>query len=199
MIWRKPFPGLLICLFCASCWSPFPLQGQASRSGAPAVFLVQLEETEEAVTTRSYASVNDLGFFKTVAVERSPGEELRRVKVCVGPFLGKEAADLVLAIARSRGYAEAFIQAETYPFEGTEGKELTYTVQVGAFNKLDISKYQGIANLPAYGLFITYEEGMFKVLAGMYPESDKEYLREQVLPYYRRELGLDGFVRAFRN
>ena len=174
------------------------LHAQMQLPSYETIYEIQVMITDGPITIDNFPDLKNLGFFKTYTVARGPEEPYSPLRVCLGPFLGQETAELVLKIVQEKGYDEAFIYTDEQKLHEKDGKELAYSIQVGAFRNLNLRKFQNLANMPAHGMYIAYENGLFKILSGLYNPDEEEYLRNTVLPYYRSELGLDGFIRRIR-
>ena len=162
------------------------------------IYHIQLVSSEDKIAPNSFDHLHDLGFVRIISTLRGPAEAEGPQRVILGPFLGDETAQYVLNEAIVRGYNDAFIFADDITLQEGKGKELTQTLQIGAFSKLNLNMFKPIANFPAHGMYVVYEDGLFKVFAGMYSQDQLGYLKRTIIPHYRREIGLDCFIRQFR-
>ena len=159
------------------------------------IYYIQLMVAEQPI---ELPYLQDLGFVSLTSLERGPADSLSAVRVLLGPYLGELTADHVLHKVWEKGFEGAKLVQGPIDLQRGEGQNLTHTVQVGAFRRMHLEKYKQLSNLPAHGMYIVYEDGLFKVLSGLYAEADSAYLWNTVIPYYQKTMGLDGFVRRFR-
>ncbi len=162
------------------------------------IYRIQITITEEPDSFNFVPDLNHLGFVRLYPLERGPMEEKSPVRVMLGPYLGANTADFVLQKVWKKGYTEAQLIKDDFSLLNGEGTGLTHTIQVGAFKKPYLNKYNDISTIPAHGMFIVYEEGLFKIFSGLYTSQEESYLRNSVLPYFREEYGLYGFIRKLR-
>ncbi|MEZ4827718.1 MAG: hypothetical protein R3C61_15760 [Bacteroidia bacterium] len=150
-----------------------------------------------------FDDLKDLGFIRPFSIAELPVEQQmvsrdgEGKKVFVGPFLGRATAENILAMIWSRGYSNAFIEADARSLITEKTRNLTYSVQLGAFQQPDMRRYEKISNSLAYGTFLTYEDGLYKVVAGLYKPESVDYVKKTVIPYLKKE-GFNGFVRTVR-
>ncbi|MEO1448663.1 MAG: hypothetical protein AAFV07_04000 [Bacteroidota bacterium] len=168
------------------------------------VYQVYLTTVAPGSSLAEFADLEDLGFvqiFSMVNPPTTPGPSraLEPQAVYLGSYLGLETAEHVLQKVRTRGYIDARIEADTRSLTEGSNRNLTYTLQVGAFNELDMDRFTKVANIPAYGMFVKWEKGYFKVFAGMYSEAELDYLKGTVQPYFKSQWGIDGFPKSFRS
>ena len=148
-----------------------------------------------------FDNLRDFGFINLYSLANPPIDQSEVTgisrKVFLGPYLGFESAEKVLEMVRTRGYSDAYIEADERTLKSNKGKNLVYSVQIGAFENPNMRKFTSITNMFAHGIFLTYEGGLFKVLSGMYDASNADYVRSEVVPYLKSR-GYNGFLRTFR-
>lgn len=161
------------------------------------IYQVQLEVVDGKPEKEKFSRFENLGFLTFYSEARGPEDATTPTRVCLGPYLGKVAAERIVIEARSLGYKDAFFYLEDSALV-EDGEPLTHTIQLGAFVRPNLSLYKNLSNFPARGLIITYEAGMYKLLSGLYAAKKEEYLKSTMLPYYKHELGLDCFIRTIQ-
>lgn len=188
-------------LFCLSAFAQNqPLiildEGQASQ----AVYQIYLGKVQPGESFAQFSNVAHLGFLRTFSIEEPPKEQgpsraAAEQKVFLGPFIGHQTAALIMDKILENGYKDAYMERDEKGLKTYTGESLTHSVQLGAFEQLNMNKFNKIATVPAHGVYVLYEDGLFKVLSGLYPAAEKEYLRKSVVPYMKRVWGFSGFVR----
>jgi hypothetical protein len=148
-----------------------------------------------------FDNLRDFGFISMYSLAYPPTEQSEVTgsnrRVFLGPYLGEESANKVLGMVQTRGYTDAYIEADENTLQSKKGRNLIYSVQIGAFANPNMRKFSSITNMFAHGIFLTYEGGLFKVLSGMYDSDNADYVRSEVVPYLKSR-GYNGFLRAFR-
>jgi len=171
---------------------------RAQRHDYSIVYHIQLMEADSLVPQTYFAGLYSLGFIKYFGVERGPLDDSSKVRIMLGPYLGTTTADFVLQQVWKKGFPDAKLVEDDLTLIEGSGANLTHTVQVGAFRRPHFDMYEPLVSIPAHGMFIVYENGLFKVLSGLYTSQEESYLRQSVIPYYQNEFGLYGFVRKIR-
>ncbi len=171
---------------------------QAQEKDYHTIFRIQITTLEQSIDVDTFSNLNHLGFIRLNPMERGPLEDDSPVSVMLGPYLGANTADYVLQKVWEKGYTEAKLIKDDFSLLSGEGTELTHTIQVGAFRRPYLNKFTDISTIPAHGMYIVYEEGLFKIFSGLYSSQEESYLRESVIPYFLEEFGLYGFVRKLR-
>lgn len=167
------------------------------------IYQVYLTTVAPGSSLEAFNSLSDLGFVQAYSIANppttpGPSRTLEPQSIYLGAYLGLDVAKVVLSEVQSRGYNDARIEADTRSLTEGSNRNLTYTVQLGAFNSLDMGRFAKIANIPAYGVYVTFENGMYKVFSGLYQAEDLAYLKSTVLPYLKNTWGFAGFAKAFR-
>lgn len=166
------------------------------------IYQVFIGEFDKAEGLQALDPLRELGFIRHFSLTNESdyalkGEDPNKQRIYVGPYLGKVTAEAVMARAWTLGFRDARIEANETYLNSNKYADLEYTVQLGAFEDPDMRNFEEIANLPAHGVFLMYEEGFFKILCGMYRTEETGYVRNEVIPYLR-DMGYYGFIRTFR-
>ena len=193
----------LFIVISLAMWAP---QALFAQTDAPevrdAIYQVFVGEFDRQSDMSRFEPLRALGFLRPFSIVDETGYALRGEgsslqRVYVGPYLGKETAEAVMAKAWTLGFRDARIETNEQYLNSDKNADLTYTLQLGAFGDPDMRNFEEIASLPAHGVYLMYEDGLFKVLCGMYRPEQLDYLRRSVTPYLR-DMGNYGFVRTFR-
>ncbi|MDX2250163.1 MAG: hypothetical protein SF052_25495 [Bacteroidia bacterium] len=147
-----------------------------------------------------FEDLKEFGFIRPFSIAELPVQQSRAEegkKVFVGPYLGKQTAENILSLIWARGYTNAYIEADERSLRTTKTRALVYSIQLGAFQQPDMRRYEKISNTFAYGTFLTFEDGLYKVMAGLYSPEATGYMKETVIPYLQK-LGFSGFTRTVR-
>lgn len=165
-----------------------------------AVYQIYLGKLQPGESLDGFADAAHLGFLRTFSIEEPPrvqgsSRASEEKKVFLGPFLGHETATKMMEQLVDLGYIEAYLERDEDGLKTPAGNPLTHSIQLGAFETLDMKKFSKIATVPAHGVFVLYEDGLYKVLSGLYPTTEKAYLRKSVLPYLKNTWGMSGFIR----
>ncbi|MEM7658965.1 MAG: hypothetical protein AAF399_22775, partial [Bacteroidota bacterium] len=144
--------------------------------------------------------VAHLGFLRTFSlaekpIVQGPSRSQAELPVFLGPFLGETTANQVLAEVQAKGYDFAYIEQGAAQLVNEDGVPLVYSIQLGAFQQPNMSRFQKIANIPAYGVLVMYENGYYKVMSGLYRQDQEGYLKEEVIPYFTKTWGFSGFMK----
>ena len=197
-------PFLIGCLLCISQIGLSQNDALIIMDEAPgpqAVYQIYLGNVQPGQSMNIYSDVSHLGFLRTFSIqepplEQGPSRASAEQKVFLGPFLGEKTAKEMMEKVLNLGYIDAYLEKDEAGLSTPSGTKLTHTVQLGAFEQLDMQKFTKIANVPAHGVFVLYEDGLYKVLSGLYPSEEKEYIRKSVIPYMKKVWGMKGFLRA---
>lgn len=189
------FAGFFLCLMGNTL-----SQNDYIREGRNGLYQIYLGEASFGQEKKAFAKAAKYGFFRPFSIVET-GEESpeRKNPMFLGPYLGRETAEYVLEKLQKIGYNQAYIEGDEVSLATGKGKLLTHTVQVGAYEFLDARLFASVSNQPAGGVVILYEDGLLKLLAGLYPASSEAYLKEYALKYWKNTLGAEVFVRPFRS
>ncbi|MCI4669422.1 MAG: hypothetical protein MRZ79_14910 [Bacteroidia bacterium] len=170
------------------------------QEGRDGIYQIYIGPAKIGTEEKVYSKLRKYGFLRPFSITQvSAGEPGENLPIYLGPYLGRETADHVLAMVQKMGYADAYVEGDEVSLTTNEGAQLTHTVQIGAYENLDASFYASLSNQPAKGVFILYEEGLYKFMGGLYPESSEAYLENYAVKYWNESLNINAFVRPFRN
>lgn len=180
-----------------------PLHAQTSQfSDQSTIYQLYIGEFDKQADTKQFDRLRKLGFIRYFSIadeskytSQAQSPDTRRVYI--GPYIGQLTAEAAMARAWELGFRDAKIEVNTNYLAQEKYKDLSYSLQLGAFENPDMRKFEEIASLPAHGVFLMYEDGFFKVLSGMYRPDEVAYLKRTMIPYLR-DMGYYGFVRSFR-
>lgn len=179
---------------------PQPLVILDEAQASQAVYQIYLGKVQPGESFDQFSDVSHLGFLRTFSIEEAPkvqgpSRAAAEQKVFLGPFIGHKTAAKMMDKILEMGYEDAYMERDEKGLQTGKGEALTHSVQLGAFEQLNIKRFNKIETVPAHGVYVKYEDGYFKILSGLYPASEKEYLRKSVIPYMKRVWGFEGFVR----
>lgn len=109
-----------------------------------------------------YKKLKDIGFVSTQSISLdTPKDDFTRV--FIGKYIGQSTLNVKLAALQRRGFKDPKVIRDI-PYVGQEGD--LYTVQIGAYNSIDVSEFLEIPNLE--NVYIFYERGKHKILYGLF-------------------------------
>jgi hypothetical protein len=201
----KSFPPIFFVLWSLLTASLLPAQisATASEQASEAVYQIFVGKLQPGESLSRFAELTKFGFLRTYSLAEAPKVQgpsrfEAEFPVFVGPYVGKETADQVLIQLRELGYNMAYIEQSSASMTDPDGEPLMYSVQLGAFSELNMTGFEKIANIPAHGVSVLYENGLYKVLCGMYTRTQVAYIKDEVIPYFANSWGMNGFLKAFR-
>ncbi|MEL6651133.1 MAG: hypothetical protein AAFQ87_10060, partial [Bacteroidota bacterium] len=143
--------------------------------------------------------IKPLGFLTTYANVSRGGDSIAPgLRVYLGDYLDKETAAHMLLQVWSAGFERAFLEKDEQSLRYGIGSELIYTVQLGAFKRLPVQRFSTLRDEVPYGIFVRYEDGLFKVFAGLYTSFEIGDLKRKTMPWLREQGYQTAFVRQFR-
>lgn len=124
------------------------------------------------------------------------------VRAYLGTYMGKSTASKILAIAKKRGYKDAYIARDNYLFENSMGEQLTQTFQFSAAKKLDARKVvEGLlaedTRLSDENLYILFDGSYYHYSLGLFAP----HMTAQIDSYdaFATNMGFnEGYERSFR-
>lgn len=143
------------------------------------IFQVQIGAYSQDVEQSKFNNLVDLGLihFQSIDPERAdPPEGIKRA--FLGRYLDLSTAEYILAEVKRRGYTKAFLEQDKFTLNSDEGKFVTLAVQVGAFTKVNMRRFEGLGNT----IYVVREKGLFKILLGVYPQAFRTYLEQKIIP-----------------
>jgi len=191
---------LAIMASCLLLLSASFAQEEYIQTGRDGIYQIFVGKAAFGTEQEVFSNLAHLGFLRPFSIaEPGDGQLEGDLPVFLGPYIGRATADYILRKVKDAGYVMAYIEGDEVSLTEGDGAGLTYTVQIGAFEKFDANYYDSHLNEPAHGLHLIYEEGLIKVLAGLYPASFEDYLEARALPFWNRSIEIDdAFVRPFR-
>ncbi|MEO1417265.1 MAG: hypothetical protein AAFW00_18410 [Bacteroidota bacterium] len=188
--------------YIAGC---LPMQGQEGyiRDDRDVIFQIFVGEVPVGDADEVFKDLESLGFLRPFSISNPPmkpqaSRAPRMEKVYVGPYIGFATVAHMLQVIRAKGYIRAQIEGNEITLTSEVGCQLTHTVQLGAFEHPPADYFDHLAYLPAYGIHIVFEEGLYKVFSGLYREDQEAYIEEVVIPYWKENWGFQPFFRPFR-
>ncbi|MEZ4776687.1 MAG: hypothetical protein R3D00_26160 [Bacteroidia bacterium] len=184
--------------------TPVFAQTDSQPAGDHTIYQIYVGTMNSLEDLAQFDDLKEFGFIRPFSISELPVEQQmvsrdgEGKKVFVGPYLGKATAENILTLIWTRGYSNAFIEADERSLRTNKTQNLTYSVQLGAFQQPDMRRYEKISNVFAYGTFLTFEDGLYKVVAGLYKPESTDYVKSTVIPYLKKQ-GFNGFVRTVRN
>jgi len=192
--------SLLVALLCLAT-APTQLSAQApaakktatARPSIDAVYKIRLgayAKMDAQQLAAAETKLKDLG-----QVSASGEGALTRLEL--GNYLGKSSANKVLALAKKRGYKDAYI-VKYAEFSNAMGEPLTHTFQFSAVKTLSVGKLTDAlknAALPDNSLFVHYENGFYHLSVGLFNLSMSSH--EAAYDAFATEQGFkDGFAKT---
>ena len=124
------------------------------------------------------------------------------VRAYLGTYMGKSTASKILAIAKKRGYKDAYIARDNYLFENSMGEQLTQTFQFSAAKKLDARQVvEGLlaedTRLSDENLYILFDGSYYHYSLGLFAP----HMTAQIDSYdaFATKMGFnEGYERSFR-
>ncbi len=173
LIWTLVLPGLLL-----------------AQKSVPShkIYQVQLAAYKSEVDWSRFGDLKQVGFVSTQSIADKIHED-DYIRIFVGKFLGEATLNDAQSKLIKKGFTD--ISVESSLEEGDiDSKGLRYSIQLGAYNKLDVSEFADFQDLE--NLYILFEKGKYKLLYGLYEE--QEDAREALLDVQDREK-MDGIIR----
>ncbi|MEM6264839.1 MAG: hypothetical protein AAGI38_20165 [Bacteroidota bacterium] len=172
-----------------------PLAATAQTFEPGDLLRIQLGRFTQSANPAALQRVAHLGQVKQEAVlENAEGFAYRSAgqPVTLGTFLEEATARRVLSMVRQQGFPDAFIEKAS---EVADNTYLTHAVQVTALKTLDVEALKTLP--PGYELYITYENGYYKVLTLLHdPQYKPENLADRLMEL--QGLGYTAYIRKFR-
>ena len=156
---------------------------------------IQLAAYEGEVDWERFKDLQDIGLVSTQSIDSDPDAFEKKdnyIRVFVGKYIGKKTVNAVKKLLKKKGFTDTKIETDSYHLNHSTGKNLRYTVQLGAFKKLNLEKFTEISQIEY--LHILYQDGSFRVLYGFYPN---EQMAESALKLLEDQ-GFSGIVKTFR-
>lgn len=180
--------------------TPQPISGEVIDEGTTVyrIFVGTISENESLSQFNDLTSLGFVQSFPLTEISATEGvtRASREKKVYLGPFLGRETVTGLLPKVLQKGYVEAFVEMDDQMLKKSIKDQQELTVQLGAFKNLDLRSFVGMDNIPAHGMYIKYEDGFYKVFAGIYGVDQTHHIEKTVMPYFKKR-GFDGFMRPF--
>ncbi|MEM6264258.1 MAG: hypothetical protein AAGI38_17215 [Bacteroidota bacterium] len=162
------------------------------------VYQVCFAGFDEPVDPDQFYELKRFGFIRTQSISPATRDkEDGMFRLYLGPYIGLEAAEMAMAFVRAKGYTDAYLESDPYQLTSEDGKKLTHTVQVGAFDKPDMEAYQLITREIGKEVYLIYEDGLFKIFAGLYTAEEIPQVKTETI-WYLSEQGFETFIRSFR-
>lgn len=163
------------------------------------VFQIYVGNLGPGESLSAYAPLQKLGFLSHFSVasqitQAGPSRNQAPKPVYLGPYLSQETADRLLERVKALGFTEAYVESDQTRSKPELPSGRSHTVQLGAFKDPDLRKFATWTSLPAFGMFIKYEDGWLKLFSGLYAEAELNHVRKVVLPFWRRK----GFTPILR-
>lgn len=170
------------------------------REGRDGIYQIFLGDAVFGNEQDVFADARKYGFFRPFSIAEDSKEAAGdKSPIFLGPYLGRGTAEYVLGKLRGLGYEQAYIEGDEVRLTTGKGSNLTHSVQLGAYESLNAALFAPFANQPAGGIVILYEDGLLKLLGGLYPASSEAYLKDFAVNYWKESIGANVFVRPFRN
>ena len=201
----KSFPLALLVLWSLLTASLLSAQvpPAANEQASDGIYQIFVGKLQPGESLDRFSPLTKFGFLRTYSLAeppktQGPSRSEAELPVFIGPYFGKETADRVLEDLRQMGYTMAYIEQSSASLTDPTGEPLMYSIQLGAFSELNMKRFEKIANIPAHGVSVMYENGLYKVLCGMYTRNQVAYIKDEVIPYFANSWGMNGFLKPFR-
>lgn len=140
------------------------------------------------------SSLNDLGVLTESNTEKG------FTRVYLGSYLNRNTAEKILAEVKKRGFKEAYIVEDEQLSENVF-KDTTkyYTFQIAAAKELNVMPFINFDNRHRDDIYISHENGKYKVSLGLYTKDVLQPQIEQEYGSYATSFGFsDGFSRVIQ-
>ncbi len=143
------------------------------------IYQIQLGAYSKDVDQSKFNNLVDLGLLHFESIDSDRVDAPQGVtRVFLGRYLDIETAEYALKQAKKRGYTRAFLEQDEFTLNSEEGQAVNLTVQIGAFKKVNMRIFEGLGNT----VYITRKNGLFKVQLGVYPNTYRSYLEQEIVP-----------------
>jgi hypothetical protein len=190
---KKYLPIILLLLLV------FPARISAQVSDRDVLYLILIESHYGEPDLLPFDNLEDLGILRAEPIN-DDYLVMGLYQVYLGWYIGRETAESVLSQVVARGYPHAQLMADYFTLRHGEGAMDNHSIQVGAYSVLDMKEFGsqiGMATLQDVNVYIMLEDGVYKILMGLFPESEAEDVRTVMLPVLGQR-GIYGYVRRFR-
>jgi hypothetical protein len=170
----------------------------AQTDSDPRIYRIYLGVVETSEDLKDFDKLQNLGFLHPLANVSRGGDRIAPgIRVYLGHYLDQITAANILLQCWALGYKNAYLETDAQTLTYGIGSELTYSLQLGAYRKLSLQKFQSLQRDLPYGIFVRYEDGLFKVLGGLYTSFEIEKVRREVIPYLHKQ-GFQPYLKQFR-
>ena len=172
------------------------ITAQSSLLGVP-VYHIYVGTLPEGEELSQFSDLHSLGTVRVESPSQGPLKALTRsaeiTTVFLGSYLDQQTAEHILSYVHQLGYQDAYIEPTRLQLRDKQPESL-YTIQLGAFSQPRFEVFTRFENVFAFGMFTQREDGLLKISAGLYPESELSYVRREVIPWLRNQ-GYQPFLR----
>ncbi|MDX2303992.1 MAG: SPOR domain-containing protein [Microscillaceae bacterium] len=186
---------LIRCVFFSSLLMIADQLVYAQDNDLSTIYQIQLAAYQGEVDWDRFKNLKDVGLVNTQSIAFSPENEGindNLAHVFVGRYLGMQTVEAVKKLLINKGFKDLLIEKDDYFLNHATGKYLRYTIQLGAFKKLDMEQFANMSQ--SENLHIVYEKNSFRVLYGFF---NSEKMAELALEVLKTE-GFEGKVKTFR-
>ncbi len=174
---------LLSCFVATSSW--------AQSGNKNVIYQIQLAAYEDEVDWDRFKNLKDVGFVTSKPIDPSV-QDSKYKRVFVGKYIGDATIRAMLNRVQSRGFRNPTIVRDNVTLQGETGADIQYTIQLGAFNQLNIQEFLDIPFIE--NVYILLEGGKYRMIYGLYVSEEYAQNALKVL----QEGGFTGLVKKFR-
>lgn len=163
------------------------------------IYRIYLGVVADQADLTQFDRIKPLGFITSFANVSRGGDRIAPgLRVYLGEYLDETTAAHMLLQVWSVGFEGAYIERDHLTLRYGIGSELIYTIQLGAFQSLPMQKFAQLRDELPYGIYVRYEDGLFKVFAGLYTSFELAEVKRKTMPWLKQEGYPTAYVRQFR-
>ncbi|MEM6343766.1 MAG: hypothetical protein AAF927_07790 [Bacteroidota bacterium] len=163
------------------------------------IYRIYLGVVSDQADLDQFDPLKPLGFISSYAnVSRGRDRLAPGLRVYLGEYLDKTTAAHMLLQVWGAGFDKAYIERDNLTLRYGVGSELIYTIQLGAFRRLPMQKFAALRDELPYGIYVRYEDGLFKVFAGLYASFELGEVKRKTIPWLRQQGYNTAYVKQFR-
>jgi len=163
------------------------------------IYRIYLGVVADQSDLQQFDKLKTLGFLSSYSNVSRGGDRIAPgLRVYLGEYLDKTTAAHMLLQVWGSGFDKAYIERDDLTLRYGVGSELIYTIQLGAFQRLHMQNFAKLRDELPYGIYVHYEDGLFKVFAGLYAGFELADLKRKTMPWIRKQGYTTAYVRQFR-
>lgn len=163
------------------------------------IYRIYLGVVADQADLIQFDKIKPLGFITSYANVSRGGDRIAPgLRVYLGEYLDKTTAAHMLLQVWGAGFDAAYIERDHLTLRYGIGSELIYTIQLGAFQRLPMQKFAQLREELPYGIYVRYEDGLFKIFAGLYAGFELADVKRKTMPWLRKQGYTTAYVRQFR-